>query len=68
MASTLDQFPPREFYSVVIGGTALAGIAGFINAVALAGVHAATGTHGTGNQPKPGKMLSAGNFTNFLPE
>ncbi|KAJ3351922.1 hypothetical protein GGF32_004046 [Allomyces javanicus] len=65
MASTLDQFAAREFYSVVIGGTALAGIAGFINAVSLAGVYAATVAHVTGNVTKAGMALAAGNFTTF---
>jgi len=45
----MDALPQREFRAVIIGGTALAMNAGYINAVSLSGLFSATVSHVTGN-------------------
>ncbi|KAI9175616.1 hypothetical protein H9P43_006979 [Blastocladiella emersonii ATCC 22665] len=60
--SSLDQFAAREFYTVVIGGTILSHIAGFVNAVALGSAFTVTVTHITGNLTRFGAALLKGDL------
>ncbi|KAI9221605.1 hypothetical protein BC828DRAFT_366082 [Blastocladiella britannica] len=60
VTSTLDKFATREFYTVVIGGTILATLAGFINAVTMAGAYKVTVSHVTGHTTRMALSLVNG--------
>lgn len=48
----MDQFATNEFYTVVVGGSLLACVAGYINAAALQGVFSTPVSHVTGSITK----------------
>ncbi|KAI9145170.1 hypothetical protein BKA69DRAFT_1049725 [Paraphysoderma sedebokerense] len=58
----MDSFKAKEFWTVVVGGTTLSTIAGFINAISLAGLFTSTVSHVTGNVTRIGLTLLAGDF------
>eukprot|EP00743_Colponemidia_sp_Colp-15_P003186 GILK01003441.1.p1 GENE.GILK01003441.1~~GILK01003441.1.p1 ORF type:complete len:329 (-),score=45.06 GILK01003441.1:7-993(-) len=58
----MNTFKRREFNTVVIGGAALAGNAGFVNAIALGGLFASTVSHVTGNVTKTAVQILRGQF------
>ncbi|KAJ3009213.1 hypothetical protein HKX48_008096 [Thoreauomyces humboldtii] len=59
----MNNFADREFYTIVIGGSALAVNAGFINVVTLAGVFSVTVSHHTGNVSKTAIALLNADLT-----
>jgi uncharacterized membrane protein YoaK (UPF0700 family) len=61
----MDKFATREFYTVVIGGSALAHIAGFVNAVSLSGAYAQTVAHITGHVTRMGMYPLEGKWKLF---
>ncbi|ORZ38606.1 putative transmembrane protein, partial [Catenaria anguillulae PL171] len=58
----MDKFAAREFYTVVIGGSLLSTLAGFINAAVLTGSFHVAVTHVTGSLTRLGSSLATANW------